>query len=166
MIRGIDERGLARGMRRSPHYVLTEEDIAALKTEAVSIGIPIEILRFNAGDFTGYSDLRRLINVKGNIFPDLLYGERNPIDTMTPRAVLAHEYYGHFQMHPSPYAVGSWEDEFWAHRNAALNAPNLTGAERESLILAAEEHMRRGNLSFPKYKEMRRILDDARASFY
>ena len=165
MIIGND-RPMANGMRRSPHYVLTEEDIAVLKAEAESIGVPIEALRFNEGDFTGFSDFRRFIYIKGNVFPDLQYGANNPIDTMTSRAVLAHEYYGHVKMYPSPYQAGSWEDEFWAHKNAAVNTPNLTEEERESLILAAEEHMRKGNLSFSEYKEMRRVLDDARANFY
>ena len=162
----IVNREMARGMRRSPHYILTEEDIARLKEEAALINIPLDVLRFNEGKFTCFSDLNRVIYLRGNVFPDLQYGDNNPIDTMTSRAVLAHEYYGHYLMYPSPYTAKSWEDEFWAHVNAARKAPNLSQEERESLVLAAEEHMRNGNLLFPEYKEMRRVLDDTRACFY
>lgn len=51
------------------------------------------IFRFNEGSQTGFLDSERIINVRGDVLPDL--NSNHPRDLMSTRAVLAHEYYGH-----------------------------------------------------------------------
>lgn len=70
--------------------------------------------RFNEGNQTGFLDSEGIINVRGDVLPDLY--SNHPRDLMSPRAVLAHEYYGHKHFddvfgvrNPLP---GSWNDEF------------------------------------------------------
>jgi hypothetical protein len=58
-------------------------------------------------------------------------------DRMSQRAVLAHEYYGHYLNHPSEYPIGHWKDEFRASYDAAVKAPNLSDEERRDLMIYA-----------------------------
>ena len=51
----IEERS-AGGLRRSPFYVLSEEDVDHLKAEIAAIGAELSVFRFNQGRRTGYVD--------------------------------------------------------------------------------------------------------------
>lgn len=86
---------LASGNRRSPFYVLSDEDIAAVKQEIAAIGADENEFVFNSESVRGTCFLARdgKVHIKGNIFPDN-YSD-HPRDRMSVRAVLAHEYYGH-----------------------------------------------------------------------
>ena len=137
--RGIIDREI-NGQRRSRYYLLTEDDITHIKREAQAIGIPTEMLIFNKGDQTGFSDRLQKINIRGDIFPDLS-SEHNR-DLLSERAVLAHEYYGHYKSYPSKYPVGDWRDEFEASYNAAINTPNLSTEDRARLMIDAYDRAR------------------------
>lgn len=133
----IDSRNMANGGRRSRSYILTDEDIKQVMAEAEAIGIPVDILEFNTGTQTGFADWKGKINIRGDIFPDET--SRNNRDQLSVRAVLAHEYYGHYMSHPSPYKSGDWHDEFNASYKAAVKAPDLTAEDRARLMIDAYE---------------------------
>ena len=76
---------------------------------------------------------------------------------MSSRAVLAHEYYGHFKKHPSEYPVGAWEDEFRASYNAAVYTPNLSAEERGLLMIDAYDREREAG-TFNEHDETARSL--------
>lgn len=79
-------------------------------------------------------------------------------DRMSSRAVLAHEYYGHYKSHPSEYDPGDWRDEFRASYNAVVNTPNLTDEERAHLMLDAYDRAKEAG-QFNGYDETaRRII--------
>lgn len=136
----IEDRNVDNGMRRSVFYTLTDEDIINLQNEAEKLEIPKDVLVFNKGSRTGFFDLDQKIRVRGDVFPNQ-YGN-TARSRMSPRAVLAHEYYGHFKNHPSPYPINDWRDEYYASRNAALNAPNLTDEERRDLMIDAYDRQK------------------------
>ena len=81
---------------------------------------------------------------------------------MSPRAVLAHEYYGHkyfddiFGIKNPPQ--GSWNDEFRASYNAAIMAPNLTDEDRMYLMLDALERAKQAGVNIRITDVIRRIL--------
>jgi hypothetical protein len=141
VIRGIGERGMANSLRRPPSYVLSSEEIKGIKEDALSIGVPIEVLRFNEGKRTGFRDKSKTISVRGDILPDLENGT-SARDKMPSRAVLAHEYYGHYRNHPSPFEPDDWRDEFFASFNAAFDTPNLTREERIMLVQDAYDRQK------------------------
>ena len=147
---------LAMGLRKPISHILDDTEIAKLIEEAKSIEIPVEKLVFNAGPQTGFRDRTALIYVRGDVLPD-----PNGVtmrDKMTSRAVLAHEYYGHYKSHPSEYEPGDWRDEFRASYNAAVNTPNLTNEERAQLMLDAYDRAKESG-AFTGYDETaRRIL--------
>lgn len=152
----MHERSMAMGLRQPPSRILTDEEIETLKSEAQSIGIPTEVLAFNQGRRTGFMDADGTISVRGDVLPDLTSSIAR--DRMSSRAVLAHEYYGHYMSHPSEYANGDWRDEFRASYNAAMNAPNLSDEERGHLILDAYDRAKQAG-EFTGYDETaRRIL--------
>lgn len=81
---------------------------------------------------------------------------------MSSRAVLAHEYYGHKffndvygNRNPLP---GSWNDEFRASYNAAINAPNLSDMDRMYLLLDALERAKEAGVTIKITDAIRRIL--------
>ena len=96
-------------------------------------------------------------NIRGNIFPDEKYGT-GARDLMSVRAALAHEYYGHFKMYPSPYRISSWEDEFWASYNAAVNTPSLTAEDRRYLMIDAYDRVKEAGAFDGFTEEARRII--------
>lgn len=152
----MKKRAMPMGLRQPASHVLTEEEIARLKEEAVSIGIPLEKLIFNRGTQTGFRDRDAMIYVRGDVLPDL----RSVIarDRMSSRAVLAHEYYGHCGNHPSEYEPGDWRDEFRASYDAAVHTPNLTDEERAQLMIDAYDRAKEAG-EFIGYDETaRRIL--------
>ena len=149
-------RGMAMGLRRSLSHILTEDEIASIKADAEALGIDLSVLRFNAGRQTGFSDSIGLINIRGDILPDLESSIAR--DRMSQRAVLAHEYYGHFKHHPSEYPIGDWRDEFRASYSAAIDAPNLTDEDRRYLMLDAYDRAKEAG-AFEGYDEIaRRII--------
>ncbi len=152
----IDSRNMANGGRRSRSYILTDDDIKQVKAEAEAIGVPVDILDFNTGTQTGFADLKGRINIKGDIFPDDT--SRDNRDQMSVRAVLAHEYYGHYMAHPSPYKVGDWRDEFYASYNAAVNAPNLTGEDRARLMIDAYDRAKAAGITKDYDETARRLI--------
>ena len=147
---------MANGMRKPASHILTSDEIESVVEDAKSIEVPTEILKFNAGTQTGFSDDEKLIHVRGDIFPDLT--TKNVRDRMSARAVLAHEYYGHYKNHPSEYKIGDWRDEFRASREAAINTPNLTDEERAHLMIDAYDRAKEA-LQVIEYDEIaRRII--------
>ena len=158
-VRGISEgkeRNLAMNLRKPRTNVLSEDEIRRLEDERKSIQIPDNVLRYNHGYKTGFRDYDQKIDVRGDVMPDE-YGERAR-DRMSSRAVLAHEYYGHYKNHPSPYDYDDWRDEYYASRNAALNTPNLTGEERRDLMIDAYDRAKEAGVTLEMDKEARRIV--------
>lgn len=154
--RNISDRRMANGLRTSPYHVLTDEEIKSIKTDADSIGIPEEVLVFNEGFQTGFSDKHNLIYVRGDVLPDL--NSSNLRDRLSQKAVLAHEYYGHFKNHPSSFKVGDWRDEFRASYRAALDTPNLSDDERRMLMLDAFDRAKEAGVSVKYNKQARRLI--------
>jgi SPP1 gp7 family putative phage head morphogenesis protein len=102
--RNISERRMANGLRTSPYHILSDEEIKSVKKAAKELNIPENILRFNQGNQTGFSDRKEIINIRGDILPDK--SSNNLRDILSSKAVLAHEYYGHYKNHPSQFRVG------------------------------------------------------------
>jgi hypothetical protein len=153
-VRDMDNRS-ASGLRRSPYLELTPEDIEFLKSEIKAIGADESVFRFNEGSKTAYSDRTGNINVRGDVFPDL--NSIHPRDVMSERAVLAHEYYGHYCFSPSGFRTGDWRDEFRASYIAAIKTPNLTDDDRRLLVLDAYERAREAG-KFYKYSQKAREI--------
>lgn len=151
----IKTRGMANGGRRSRDYILTDDDIQYVIQEAEAIEIPTEVLRFNRGDKTGFRDGSKTIAIRGDIFPDLESHDNR--DQLSVRAALAHEYYGHYKAHPSPYAIDDWRDEFNASYRAALDTPNLSGEDRARLMIDAYDRAKQAGV-FLEYDEKARRL--------
>ncbi|UNT94499.1 minor capsid protein [Allobaculum sp. Allo2] len=155
--RGIEqERPMANGARRSNTYILSEKEIEFIKGEAENIGIPLDILSFNEGNVTGVNEVMGLIRIRGDVLPDK--SSNNNRDLLSVRAVLAHEYYGHFKHIPSEYPIGDWRDEFRASYEAALNAPNLSDEDRSRLIIDAYERQKEAGEFNGYSEEAKRIL--------
>lgn len=152
----IKTREMSNGMRKSPFYILNDEEIKAIKTEADNLGIPKNILRFNEGDITGFVDSQMLINIRGNILPDL--NSANIRDRLSVKSVLAHEYYGHYKNHPSSFRIGDWRDEFRASYCASIDAPNLTDEERRLLMIDAYDRAKEAGVKVNYNNKARRII--------
>ena len=129
--RGIikSERNMANGLRTSPLHILTDSEISEIKTAASEIEIPENVLRFNEGTRTGFRDSYKIIYIRGDVLPDI--NSIHNRDLMSSRAVLAHEYYGHFLNYPSNFPADDWRDEFRASYDAAIKTPNLTDEEKK-----------------------------------
>ena len=140
------ERGMAEGHRRNVKYILTDEDIDFVLQEAIAICIPSDIFRFNSGRQTGFREGTMTISIRGDVFPDLESHQNR--DLLSVRAVLAHEYYGHYLAHPSPYDIGDWRDEFNASYRAALDTPNLTEEDRYRLMIDAYDRAREAGVPY------------------
>lgn len=154
--RGIVERKLARGRRMPVETILTDADIQSVLEDADALQIDRSVLLFNKGKRTGFLDDRKKIQVRGDIFPDL---ESNiACDRMSKRAVLAHEYYGHYMNDPSEYKVGDWRDEYRASRDAALNAPNLSAEDRALLMIDAYDRAKAAGEILEYDEEAKRII--------
>lgn len=154
--RNVFERPMSNGLRTSPFYILTKEEIESIKRDAKELDIPENILRFNQGNQTGFLDKNMKINVRGDILPDK---SSNIVrDILSQKAVLVHEYYGHYKNHPSQFRIGDWRDEFRASYCAAINAPNLSGEERRLLMLDAYDRAREANVSVRYNKKARRLI--------
>jgi len=146
----------ANGLRRSPFILLTEEDIALIKSEIRAIEADEAVFVFNEGLYTSYSDQLDQIDVMGDIFPD--ESSRHPRDIMSIRAVLAHEYYGHRANRGTTLPQGSWADEFRASYRAAQHAPNLTDDDVKHLVLDALSRANEAGVTIKHNAFIRRIL--------
>ena len=151
----MDERN-ASGLRRSPLVDLTDEEIEFLKGEIRAIEADESVFVFNYGDSTGYYDEDDIIGVRANVFPD--ENSIHPRDLMRPRAVLAHEYYGHRVYRGTRLGRGSWNDEFRASYMAAQDAPNLSKQDRVYLIMDALERAKEVGVTVRHNDIIRRIL--------
>lgn len=149
------ERRMSNRLRTSPSHILTDSEINEIKEYSSELNIPIEVLRFNEGGRTGFSDIQGIINVRGDILPDI--NSTYNRDLMSQRAVLAHEYYGHYKNHPSKFRIDDWRDEFKASYDAAINAPNLSDAERRSLMIDAYDRAKEAGVTV-KYNKKARLL--------
>ena len=154
------EKSEYNGQRTSRYRQLTDDEISQLLDDIEALEADSSIFRFNEGSQTGFLDSEGIINVRGDVLPDLY--SSHPRDLMSPRAVLAHEYYGHKHFddvfgvrNPLP---GSWNDEFRASYNAALNAPNLSDMDRMYLMLDALERAKGAGVNIKITDEIRRIL--------
>ena len=156
-MRNAENRFMANSLRKPIDHILTEDEIAFVAQEAEAIGIPKELLAFNEGSMTGFRDATRHIYIRGNVFPDVEYGF-SARDLMSVRAVLAHEYYGHYRMCPSPHETGSWEDEFWASYKAAVDTPSLTLIDRRYLMIDAYDRAKNAGAFEGLTEEARRII--------
>lgn len=154
--RNITDREMANGHRRDRSYILTDEDISYVTSEAQAIDIPPEVLNFNSGNQTGFSDFYGVINIKGDIFPDETSTHNR--DTLSVRAVLAHEYYGHYKAYPSRYSPGDWRDEFHASYDAAAYTPNLSDIDRGKLMIDAYDRAREAGVVLEYDSTARRLI--------
>jgi len=148
------ERG-ANGLRRSPLIELTDDDIKALKNDIKEIGADESVFKFNTGSHTAYRDSLKRINIRGDVFPDKQ--SLHPRDLMSERAVLAHEYYGHYMFALSKFEPSDWRDEMRASYVAAVKTPNLSDDDRKYLMLDAYERAREAGYNF-KYSKKARLL--------
>ncbi len=87
--------------------------------------------------------------------PDITSTENR--DRLSIAALLAHEYYGHYKAHLSPYKPDDWRDEFHASYRAALDAPDLTNEERRMLMIDAYERAKKAG-EFTGYDAIARRL--------
>jgi len=153
----MDDRK-ADGLRRSAFHILSETEIEYLKNEIKIIGADENAFVFNSGFKTSYSDDLNIIRIKGDVIPDTTSNSTHPRDLMSERAVLAHEYYGHYKYAPSKFEQGDWRDEFRASYMAAKKTPNLTFEDRRYLILDALERAREAGVTIKNNNFIRRIL--------
>ncbi len=136
----INERNMAMGMRQPASHILTEDEISSILRDAEELGIDRRLLHINTGIRTGFSEVAGAVNIRGDILPDM--NSKIARDRMSQRAVLAHEYYGHYQHNPSEYKTGDWRDEFRASYDAAVKAPNLSPEDRGLFMIDAYDRAR------------------------
>ena len=144
-MRGFDNRNMSSGNRRSAYHILTDAEIASIKDDAKTLKIPQSILRFNEGTTTGFCEWDMTITIRGDVLPDS--NSTYLRDRLSQRAVLAHEYYGHYKQHPSKFRVGDWRDEFRASYRAAIDAPGLNDEERRMLMLDAFDRAKEAGIT-------------------
>lgn len=132
-------RGMANGPRRGALTIVDEVEQKHLIKIANDLNIPENVLIFNQGRYTGYSDRLNAIYVRGDVFPSEF--ARNIDSILNERCALAHEYYGHY-LHHNEFEKGDWRDEYWASRHAAIDTPNLTDDERRLLMIDAFDRMK------------------------
>ena len=149
-------RGMSNGQRTSPHHILSEDEKQYILAKAKELEIPESILEFNVGTQTGFDDFSQKIHIRGDVLPDL--SSTSLRDQMSEKAVLAHEYYGHYKNHPSGFRVGDWRDEFRASYCAAVNAPSLSDDERRMLMLDAYDRAHEAGVVVQYNKDARRLI--------
>lgn len=154
--RNFDNRNMSSGNRRSAYHILTDDEITSIKDDAKALNIPQDILRFNEGYNTGFSERYMSITVRGDVLPDL--DSTYLRDRLSPRAVLAHEYYGHYKQHPSKFRVGDWRDEFRASYRAAIDAPGLSDEERITLMLDAYDRAKEAGVNVKYNRKARELI--------
>lgn len=154
--RGIADRNMSNGLRQSPFHVLSDDEVSSLENDAESIGVPLDLLSFNTGTQTGYSEQTGKIHVRGDILPDM--NSTYARDQLSSKAVFAHEYYGHYLTRDTVLPPGDWRDEFRASYRAARITPNLSDDERSLLILDAMDRAKEAGVTIRINSTMRRML--------
>ena len=163
------------GLRKPPSRVLNEDEIRLLMEDIRAIDADESVFVFNSENVRGtsYRPQNDTIYVKGNVISD--HNSKRPRDLMSPRAVLAHEYYGHRpyrQLYMSEFekndlgddafllkmANREWVDEFRASYMAARNAPQLSDEDRRYLMLDALERAKEANASVKHNDFIRMVL--------
>ena len=144
------------GSRQSSNTILSDSEIEKLKGYIAEIKADESVFRFNQGRRTGLSDKDKLIYVRGDVYPDL--NSTHPRDLLSEKAVLAHEYYGHYMFYPSSYSVMDWRDEMRASYIAAIKTPSLSEQDRKYLILDAYERAREAGHYFSYSKKAKEII--------
>lgn len=151
MIKFIDDKAMANGMRDMSKTPLTDEEIAFVLNEIKRIGADEKKFVFNdeahIASSTCYDFVDDLVYVTRNVFPDTKYGSTHPRDVMSVGAVLAHEYYGHRSYREEYYSdwlkgkdfhtTPLWQDECRASITAAKITPNLSEKEKSDLVMDA-----------------------------
>ena len=99
------ERNMANGLRRSFLRPLSQEDKAFIENEIKEIGADSSKFVFRDYRPTSYSDRDDIVYVSSSVFPSE-DGSTIPTDMLSPRAVLAHEYYGHRSKRGTPLEEG------------------------------------------------------------
>lgn len=163
-------KDMSNGFRCLDRTPLNAEEIEFLKNEIISIEADEHIFIFNDINHikgsTCYNFEKDKIYVTRNVFPDENTESTHPRDLLTPRAVLAHEYYGH-RFERKRYLkeesgeikeLPVWKDEAYASINAAFKTPNLTQQERATLLNDAFYRAREANQEIILTKNMKEIL--------
>lgn len=150
-ISSVDDKEMANGMRNTSGTPLSEDEIEYVKKEIERIKADESVFIFNNEEHlknsTCYNFETDKIYVTRNVFPDEKYASAHPRDTMSVRAVLAHEYYGQRQYrneyladwekgmdyHTTPI----WKDECRASLTVAHDSPGLTEIDKRDLVLDA-----------------------------
>lgn len=151
-----NRRDMANGMRKPVYHELDDKEIYELTQDILAIEADPSVFRFNTGRQTGYRDDIDIINVRGDVFPDL--SSKKARDRMSSRAVLAHEYYGHRANRGTPLPNGAWNDEFRASYLAAKNAPGLSDEDRYYLIQDAIDRAREAGIKIRYNQFMNEVL--------
>lgn len=147
---------MANGLRTILSHILTETEINKIKEYASELNIPIKVLRFNEGGRIGFSDIQGIINIRGDILPDI--NSTYNRDLISQKAIFVHEYYGHYKNHQSIFRIDDWRDEFKASYDAAINAPNLLrDIERRSLMIDTYNRAKEAGI-IVKYNKKARLL--------
>lgn len=149
-------RDMANGMRRSPFYVLNDEEIENLKNDICAIEADESIFRFNSGVRTAYHDDNNYITVRGDVLPDS--NSTKARDKMSSRAILAHEYYGHRANRGTMLIPNSWNDEFRASYMAAQHSPGLSDEDRYYLIQDAIDRANEAGVKIRYNLFIRKVL--------
>jgi len=150
-------RNMSNGNRRSVFEKLTKEEERYVKHAAKEIEIPTKMLEFIPGRSTGYSDSRKNITIGADVFPSN-DGSIHNRDTITVKAVLAHEYYGHYHFRKTKLGIGDPRDEIRASYYAAVHTPGLTKEERQQLMRDALDRANDAGIKLNMTDEVRRIL--------
>lgn len=151
-----NNRNMSNGMRKSPFNILDDKQIEKINQYADELQIPRNVLSYNTGFQTGFSDRKKIINIRGDIFPDKM--SNNNRDLLSERAVLAHEYYGHMKHDPSNFEIGDWRDEFMASYFASIDTPGLSDEERRMLMLDAYDRAKESGIIVKYNKKAREII--------
>ncbi|NBD09937.1 hypothetical protein [Corallococcus silvisoli] len=144
--------------------MLDDAEIGRLKREVLELEADPEMFHFNAGRNTGYVQPKEgdsgpgRIHVRGDVLP--MEGAVHPRSSMSTKAVLAHEYWGHAQYPRTKLEPREWNDEFRASYTAAAEAPNLTFRERQDLMRDAVKRAEEANRSIKPNALMRYFFSD------
>lgn len=161
-------REMANGLRKPSTSLLTEDEIAHIKSEIRAIDADENVFMFDRIGNTGFLDELGYIRIGRNVFPDFDSNSVYPTDLMSERAVLAHEYYGHYRHRGTTLPKGSWNDEFRASYDAAKLSPGLSDTDRQYLIMDAMDRARLAGVTIKPNKFMKEVLygeDYERRSF-
>lgn len=156
-LRGIELREMANGGRKSQFVKLTDKDKQYIIKEAKAIGIDEKHIVFIDGVQTAFREGINKIIISSQIYPS---ADDSSVarDRMSVRAVLAHEYYGHYSNRNTKIPPGHWLDEFRASYRAAQKCPNLSDEDRSLLMRDALDRAKEAGVSIKITKTVRRIL--------